>query len=297
MTQGTGDEFGIVPVLGVKLMGQSFNRGFIATLVLELEIITAAAVFHPVLNDQAFVDQSWQHNPFIIIGKPGEYFIRFAIDQADKGDPFLPVVLETNDVCFQYFRAGSREDAGIYALIRIRIVGLSLFFFFLFFVCSDQYTATAAIPVNGNAFTAAFPSLEIQFTHQFFGNIIGHIDGHADAMVYPFLNSTLHTHFSMIIYIIGSSFIIRRLCHKVIELFLVVVSICIMTVDFHPFFEIMVEYNVFFPAIAYFIYKIYTDVFIIGVNLTAALIHRQEHRFDTTGGLRHQRSSTGRSDR
>ena len=51
VTQYAGDEFGIVPVFFVELLGQSLDGYLIAALVLELEVVTLVAVFVNVLDD------------------------------------------------------------------------------------------------------------------------------------------------------------------------------------------------------------------------------------------------------
>ncbi|MNL33870.1 hypothetical protein D3C87_1558040 [compost metagenome] len=201
MTQGTGDQLSIVPVFRVKFMRKAFDCGFVSSLVLELKIITGIAIFVLVFDDQAFVYPSRDQDTIIIIRQTGKDFIRLTVNQTNECNPFFAIVLETYHIRIQCFRTCRREDACIRTFIRI-IAYLIIIRFFFLIISSNQYTATAAVTVYGNAFTAALPRFHIQFTNQVFCYIVRHVDGYADAMVYPLLDCTLHTHFGMIIHII-----------------------------------------------------------------------------------------------
>src|SRR5690606_40438321 len=58
----------------------------------------------------------------------------------------------------------------------------------------------------------------------------------------------------------------------------------------------MVENNVLFPTVSYFINKVTPYLRVIWIYLTTPLIYRHEYRFDTTCSLGHQRSRACRSN-
>ena len=100
ITQYSGDQFGVVPVFLVELFGQTFNGDFISAFVLELEVVTLAAVLVHLLNNVSGSNVLRQNNAFIVILKTGEDFVRMSVQQTDECHPFFLVVLETDDIGF-----------------------------------------------------------------------------------------------------------------------------------------------------------------------------------------------------
>ena len=73
-----------------------------------------------------------QHDTFIVIGKTGKDFVRATIQQTDKCNPLLTVVLEFHHVGFQFARTGSHDNRRLHAV--------AIFFFLLLVIRRQQYT-------------------------------------------------------------------------------------------------------------------------------------------------------------
>src|SRR5690625_5483200 len=113
-------------------------------------------------------------------------------------------------------------------------------------------------------------------------------------MIDPFLYTSLQFHFVQPIDIIGSCFIVRRFFDQFVQFFLRIVFFSIKTIYLHPSFEVMMENCVFFPAVPYFIDKIYSYIFIIWINFSSSFLNWQENWFNSRSGLSHQTRTTGR---
>src|SRR5690606_34227269 len=216
MTQSAGNKLSIIPIFRVELMRKPLDGGFIPTLILILEIVAAGAVFHTIFDYQSFVDKTRQQDTLIIIGQTGKDFIRFAIDKTNECNPFFTIILETYHVCLQYLRTGSWESGfGTFFLGISLLLTFGFIFLFLIISCNKHTTATT-VSIHCYAFTAAFPGFHIQLAYKLFGYVVWHIDSHTNAVVYPFLNSPLHAHLSMVVHIIRCSFIVWRLRHQLV---------------------------------------------------------------------------------
>lgn len=73
--QYTGDQFCVVPVFFVELLGQAFNGHLVAAFVLELEVITLHSVFIVILDDTTAGYRFRQNDTFLIILKTGKDFV------------------------------------------------------------------------------------------------------------------------------------------------------------------------------------------------------------------------------
>ena len=104
ITQHTRYQFGVVPVLGVELLREALDGGFIATTVLELEIVTLGAIGVNLLNDFTRCNGLGQHNAILVVGQASKYLVRVAIQQAYQCHPFLTVILKTYHVALQHLR-------------------------------------------------------------------------------------------------------------------------------------------------------------------------------------------------
>ena len=109
IAQHTGDQLGIVPVFGIELLRKTFHGGLVTTFVLKLEVIALRAVGIDLLNDLTVCHGLGKDDPLLIVLKTREDLIRITVEQADKGHPFLLVVLETYHVALQLLRTNLRH--------------------------------------------------------------------------------------------------------------------------------------------------------------------------------------------
>ena len=118
--------------------------------------------------------------------------------------------------------------------------------------------------------------------------MIWQVDCDRNAMVYPLLDSTLHTYFHQPINVICRCLMIWRAGYKGVYFLLCVLFTGINTIDTHPLQELtMIDY-VLFETVSNLIYKVDMDISVIRINLTAALINGHKHGLYATGSLRHQ---------
>ena len=110
-------------------------------------------------------------------------------------------------------------------------------------------------------------------------------------MIYPLLDSSLHTHLHQPINVIGCGFMVRRTCHEFVYLVLRITFLGIESLCLHPCEELGVIDNVFFEAVTRFVHKVDVYVGIIGVNLAATHIDGHEYGFDARSSLRHKACS------
>ncbi len=224
-----------------------------------------------------------EHNPLFIIGDTCKDFVRTSVIQTDKGNPFLLVILETNHIGIQFHRSFCRH----FCLRRG-----CLFFIFV----RHQDTGTRTVPIDRTSLASALPSLDIKLSHQFLGHIRRQVDGNADGMVHPFLHLSLHPNLSHPIDVIGSSFIVGRFGHQLVDFFIGIVLSRIVPVDFHPFGEFMVEYDKFLVTVARFIDEINPHILVIRIHFSSAFVDGQENGLDSRSRLGHQTGSSGRSN-
>ena len=134
IAQNTRDKFGIVPIFGVKLLAQALNCGFISTLILKLEVVTATTIGAYILDDFTLRNRLGQGNALVIVLQTGENFVRIAVEQAHESHPFFLIVLEANNVAGQLF-GPNFGHFGLFAGYN------GLFFFFLLFSLSRNSSA------------------------------------------------------------------------------------------------------------------------------------------------------------
>ena len=152
------------------------------------------AIFVIALNDAAFGDILRQHDTFVIIGKTCKNFVGTTIQQTDKCDPLFTVILEFHHISFQFTWTGRHDDR--------RFHTITVVFLFLAVISRQQYAGTGAVTINRTTFTATFPGFHIQCVNQFFRHIRRQVDRDTDGMVYPFLDTALHTYFLQPVYIV-----------------------------------------------------------------------------------------------
>jgi len=131
---------------------------------------------------------------------------------------------------------------------------------------------------------------------QFFGGIGGQVDGDADGVIHPFLDTALHPDLLKPVDIVGGCFVVGRLGDEFVQLFLIVLLGCGVTVGFHPGHKLVVENDVFLEAVAVFVLMIYPGLFVVGIDLAAALVDQVERWLDAGSGLCHQAGGAGRSN-
>ena len=287
VTENSRNQFGIVPVFFVELFRQTFNRHLISALVFELEVVTLVAFFVVVLDDTSGSHRFRQQDTFFIILQTGKDFVRTSVEQTYKSNPLLFVILEAYYIRFKYTRT---------CFYYLRWFAVALFFFIFFFLGWNQHTGTRTVSVYSTAFTARTPSFYIQTVYQIFVYVVRKIDSYTDRVVNPFLDTSLHLHLHQPVYIIGSSLIIRWFCNQVVDFFLSITFVWIVSVYLHPCQEFMVEYDVFFECVSCFVYEIDTYVFVVRINLTAAFVDRHKYRLNTGSSLSHQTGSSGRGN-
>ena len=132
VAQDTGDQLGIVPEFRIELAVQTFDRHLVTPLILELEVVMLLAVLVIALDNATLRNVLRQHDTFIVIGKTGKDFVRATIQQTDKCNPLLTVVLEFHHVGFQFARTGSHDNR--------RLHTVAIFFFLLLVIRRQQYT-------------------------------------------------------------------------------------------------------------------------------------------------------------
>ena len=107
-------------------------------------------------------------------------------------------------------------------------------------------------------------------------------------MIDPLLYGSLHLHLHKPIDIIGCGFIVRGLCHELVNLLLGVFLGGVVSVDFHPRHKLLMIYDVLLERVAHIVHIIHMHSLIVGIHLAAALIHGQEYRLNAAGGLCHE---------
>ena len=80
IAQNAGYELGIVPILGIELLAQSFDSNLVASLVDKLEIISLLSFRENRLDDLALGDRLGEHNSFILILQAGENLVGMTIE-------------------------------------------------------------------------------------------------------------------------------------------------------------------------------------------------------------------------
>src|SRR5690554_6596299 len=117
-------------------MGKTFDGSLVSPFVFVLEVVAGGAISIPVLNNQPLIEPSWDGDTVLVVSQTCKDFIRPSIDQTDKGNPFIFIILEANNVRIQYRRPGGRE---------YRKSGRCVFSF-LFFV-RNKYTGSRSITI------------------------------------------------------------------------------------------------------------------------------------------------------
>ena len=105
IAQNAGYELGIVPILGIELLAQSFDGNLVATLVDKLEIISLLSFREHRLDDLSLGDRLGEHDAFILILQTGEYLVGMTIEQSDQSHPFLLIVLVSYHIALQFLRS------------------------------------------------------------------------------------------------------------------------------------------------------------------------------------------------
>ena len=134
------------------------------------------------LNNVSFCHTLGQYDTFVIVLQTCEDFVGTSIEQPNKSHPFFFVILETNDITFQYIGA---------LLHHFR--GLAILSLFLFLLANAYHNARAtSISINRTPFAAATPSLHIEAVNKGFINIVRKIHSNRYTVVHPLLNLSLH---------------------------------------------------------------------------------------------------------
>ena len=81
-------------------------------------------------------------------------------------------------------------------------------------------------------------------------------------MVDPLLHSALHAHFLEPVNVVGGGAGIRRTGHKLVKFLLSVIAARLYAVDFHPFEEFGMIYDIFLERIARLVDIIHTHIHI-----------------------------------
>jgi len=162
------------------------------------------------LNDRTLDNILRQHDTLIVIGQTGKDLIRPAIQQTDKGDPFLLIVLEFHHISLQLTRTCRDNHWRLHAII----------LFLLLIVGSDQDTRAGTITIDRTTLTTTTPSLNIQLINQFLRDIRRKIDRNTDRMIHPFLDTALHPDLLQPIHIVRGRLIIWRFSDQLINLLL-----------------------------------------------------------------------------
>ena len=294
IAQNTRDKFGIVPIFGVKLLAQALNRGFISTLVLKLEVVTATTIGAYILDDFTLRNRLGQGNALVIVLQTGENFVRIAVEQAHESHPFFLIVLEANNVAGQLF-GSNLGHFGLFAGYN------GLFFFLLLFLLvflrhRNHHARTASVAIDRTALAARTPSFYIQAVNQRLVYIVGQVHRYADRVVYPLLYRALHLHLHQPVYVVCRGLIIRRLFHNGVYFFLRISLFSVKPVGFHPVHKLLMVHDVLFETVAHLVNEVHMHVCIVGIYLSTAFVHRHKHRFDAACCLRHQASCSRGSD-
>ena len=99
-------------------------------------------------------------------------------------------------------------------------------------------------------------------------------------MIDPFLNFTLHPDFREPVNVIGSGFVIGRFGYKPVKFFVCIITYSVVSVNFHPYFEFMMENDVFFPTVSHLIHKVHACISVIWVHFPAAFVNRHKDWFN-----------------
>ena len=117
-------------------------------------------------------------------------------------------------------------------------------------------------------------------------------------MVHPFLDFSLHPYFRYPVYVRTRGLVVRRFLYEFSKLVRghLLHLFDVVSCNFAPGEEFVVEDIVFFEAVSLFVLVGYPDILVIRIHFLAACIEREEHRFYTGSGLAHQAGSAGRCD-
>ncbi len=102
VTQDSGYEFGIIPILRIEFVRQSFYSGLKSSLIDELEVITLGALIVHSLDDLALANRFGTEYTVLIISKACENLVRTAVDKPYEGNPLFFVVLESHDISLKF---------------------------------------------------------------------------------------------------------------------------------------------------------------------------------------------------
>ena len=208
------------------------------------------------------------------------------VEQTNECYPLFLVVLETDNVCFQNFRA----DFHYVRLLADR------YFLFLGFLGWNQDARTWSVTIYGTSLASRAPSFYVKAVYQLFIYIVRKVDGYTDWVVHPLLDSTLHLYLHQPIDIVWSSLVVRWLSYQVVDFFLSVTLFGVKTVGFHPSEELMMIYNVFFECVAGFIHEIHVYLWVVWIDLSSTLINRHKDWLNTRCSLCHQAGSSSWSN-
>lgn len=96
------DKFGVVPVFRIEFIRQALDGRFISAFVDKLEVVAFRTIGTDCLYNLAVRYRFGTEDTVFIIGKTGEYFVRLAIDKAYKCYPLFFVVLEADNIGFEF---------------------------------------------------------------------------------------------------------------------------------------------------------------------------------------------------
>ena len=180
ITEHTGNQLGIVPILRVELLRETLNRRLVSALVLELEVVAALSVRLNLLYNLALRHGLRQGDALLVVLQTGENLVRIAVEQTHESYPFLLVVLEAHHVALQFLRSHlhnvvQRFHRHIRSTLLL-LVGLLL----VLLRHGDHHSRTASVAIDGAALASRTPSLYVELVHECLVYVVRQVHGYAD---------------------------------------------------------------------------------------------------------------------
>ena len=171
-------QFGVVPILGIEFLRKAFDRGLVAALVLKLKVVAVSAVGIGLLDDLAVSDRLGEHDAFLVLLQTGKDLVGITVEETNEVHPFLAVVLKAHHVAVEFLGAhflyhGTRDLLGLCLLLLLLLL--------VFLGDADHHARTASVAIDGAAFAAASPCLNVELVDQGLVDVVGKVHGDRDA--------------------------------------------------------------------------------------------------------------------
>ena len=117
--------------------------------------------------------------PLFVVIDAGKYLVGTTIFKTNEGDPFLAVILETDDIRLELYGSFEGLEEAVrrpHAVLKVKVDILEfllLLLIFLAFFDADKDARARAVAVNGAPLASLFPSRDIKLIDELFGDVRG----------------------------------------------------------------------------------------------------------------------------